>query len=291
MSEQPLEPGGIEEGPAPGPPTAEAPAERYGAAVQQLFDSDDVVREALRDKLVDITVQSLELRAEAATAFSGFYPSRIPEADRSKTTYFAPGDDLVELQTEQTNGALEQQRASGGGGRLRLYLTPALLEIIDTTDATDQRVGWIPLTVLLERLRDSVPLPPTDLISVCHAEGRADDLLEAITKPPTPHDQGIDKADRPPKPPEPPREEPNRPEVLTKIKELLAAMRTPETAPAFEVPARADQGTVREGLATFELRSGPADVCALEPLLGPGSRPVPPARATAGVASLAWATG
>src|SRR3954469_25986698 len=100
MSEEPLGPGGIEEGPAaPGPPTTEAPAERYGTAVQQLFDSSHVVREALRDKLGDITAQSLELRAEAATAFSGFYPSRIPAADRGKTTYFAPGDDLVELQT------------------------------------------------------------------------------------------------------------------------------------------------------------------------------------------------
>ncbi|MFI6100867.1 hypothetical protein ACIA8G_35405 [Lentzea sp. NPDC051213] len=264
MSEQPMEPGAIEEGPSvPGPPTVEAPVERYGAAVQQLFDSDHVVREALRDKLVDITAESLELRAEAATAFSGFYPGRISEVDRCKTTYFASGDDLFELQTVQTNGALEQQRASSEGGRLRLHLTPALLETIDTSDANDQRVGWVPLTVLLERLRDSVPLPPSDPLSVCHAEAQADDLLNAITTLSTPRDLGIDQAAGPPKPPksqDPPNDEPNWPEVLTKIKELLAAMRTPETAPAFEVPARADQSTVRKGLATFELRSGPADV-------------------------------
>ncbi|MEU6351024.1 hypothetical protein ABZ896_17065 [Streptomyces sp. NPDC047072] len=260
MSGQPLEPGGIEEGPGgAGPPTAEAPAERYGTAVRQLFDSDHVVREALSDKLVDITAQSLELRAEAATAFSGFYPGRIPEADRGMTTYFAPGDDLVELQTEQTNEALDQQRAAGGG-RLRLHLTPALLEIIDTSDANDQRVGRIPLTVLLERLRDSVPLPPADPVSVCHAEARADDLLKAITKPPAQHGEGTDQAVGTPIPPELPKCEPNQPKVLTKIEELLAVMRNPETAPAFEVPARADLGTVREGLATFELRSGPADV-------------------------------
>jgi hypothetical protein len=266
MSEQPLKPGDIEEGPAaPGPPTAEAPAERYGAAVQQLFDSDHIVREALRDSLVDVTAQSLELRAEAATAFSGFYPSRISAADREGITYLAPGDDLVELLTEQRNVTLQEQRAAPTSGRLRLHLTPELLELIDTTDANDERVGRISLDALLELVRGSVPLPPADPVSASHAEARADELLTAITAPPAgpvrPPQAGDEAAGPPvPKLPETPKDEPNRPEVLAKIKELLAAMRTPETAPAFEVPARADQGTVREGLSTFELRSGPADV-------------------------------
>ncbi|WP_203906794.1 hypothetical protein [Rhizocola hellebori] len=264
---------GIEEGPAvPAPPAVEAPAARYGAAVQQLFDSDHVVREALRDRLVDVTSRSLELRAEAAAAFSGFYPSRIPVADRERTTYLAPGDDLIVLQTEQTNLTLERQRAAPLAGRLRLHLTPELLDLIDKTDANDERVGRIPLAALLELLRGSVPLPSADPVSVCRAEARADDLLKAITetrpKPNTPGDEvkrNVDEATGPTHPPkskpsEPPKKEPNQPEVLTKIKELLAAMRTPETAPVFEVPSRADQGTVREGLATFELRSGPADV-------------------------------
>lgn len=272
MDEQPLEPGGIEDPAVPGPPAVEAPAERYGAAVQQLFDSDHVVREALRGKLVDVTSRSLELRTEAATAFSGFYPSRIPVADRERTTYLAPGDDLIVLQTEQMNVTLEQQRAAPIGGRLRLHLTPELLALIDKADANDERVGRIPLAALLELVRGSVPLPSAHPVSACHAESRADNLLKAITEtrrePSTPQGEprkSGDVASRPPqpskrKPPEPPKDEPNRPEVLAKIKELLAAMRTPETAPVFEVPSRGDQGTVREGLATFELRSGPADV-------------------------------
>jgi hypothetical protein len=149
-------------------------------------------------------------------------------------------------------------------------LTPKLLDLIDTTGANDERVGRIPLAALLELVRGSVPLPPTDPVSVCSAEARAGALLKAITDTPptagTPQDETSgDEASGPPQRAKPkswerPKDDPNRPEVLAKIKELLAAMRTPETAPAFEVPSRADPGTVREGLATFELRSGPADV-------------------------------
>ncbi|MHA7291351.1 hypothetical protein ACX80V_17145 [Arthrobacter sp. MDT3-24] len=248
-----------------GPPAAEAPAGRYGAAVQQLFDSDDIVREALRDRLVDVTAQSLDLRRKAATAFSGFYPSRISTADREGSSYLAPGDDLVELLTKQMNVTFQEQRAVPTAGRLRLHLSPKLLKLIDTTNANDQRVGHISLDALLKLVRGSVPLPPTDPVSASHAPARADELLTAITAPPAEPQAGDEAADPPA--PEPSKttktttkDEPNRPEVLAKIKELLAAMRTPETAPVFEVPARADQGTVREGLSTFELRSGPADV-------------------------------
>ena len=252
---------------APGLPAADAPAGRYGAAVQQLFDSDHIIREALRDRLVDVTAQSLDLRTKAATAFSGFYPSRISTADREGHSYLAPGDDLVELLTQQMNVRLQEQGAVPTAGRLRLHLTPELLKLIDTSNANDKIVGRISLDALLELMRGSVPLPPTDPVSASHAGARADELLTAITAPPAEPAEpqaGDEAADPPAREPskttKTTMDEPNRPEVLAKIKELLAAMRTPEAAPVFEVPARADQGTVREDLSTFELRSGPADV-------------------------------
>ena len=235
------------------------PAERYGAAVQQLFDSDHVVREALRDKLVDVTAQSLELRAEAATAFSGFYPSRIPAADRGKTTYFAPGDDLVELQTEQTNGSA---RATAGGGRRRPVTPPpdarpagnyryhrrerpaGRADPADRAPRAAARLGaaaagrsdiGVPRGGPSRRPAES-DHEASDTARRRHQSGRRATQTPGRAEPPT---RG--SAARRPEP-VPPQDEPNRAEVLAKIKELLAAMRTPETAPAFEVPARRRPG-------------------------------------------------
>ncbi|WP_199423134.1 hypothetical protein [Actinotalea solisilvae] len=251
-----------EGGAAPGPPTAE-PAARYRAAVHQLFDSEDVVRSALRDRLVDATSQSLQLRQEAATAFSGFYPSRVSAADREALTYLAPGDDLIGLLTQQIDDTLQERRDAPSAGRLRLHLTPRLRALLDTTDADDERAGRIALDAILEIVRGAEPLPPADPVAVSRAAARADELIAAITdgapQPAAPpRDDGAGRPAGPPGPPGPPVN--GFAEVAAKLEELLAAIRTPETAPAFEVPSRPDQGSVREGVSTFELRSGPADV-------------------------------
>lgn len=170
MGEKPLKPEDIVERPAvPGPAASEVLGGRYGADDQQLLDSDHVVRKAVRDRLIDVTTQCMELRAQAATPFSGSYPSRISAADREGLSDLAPSDDLVELETNQLEETLPEQRSVPAAGRLRQHFTPRLLEL---TDATDEMVGRISMDALPEQRDYRTAVATTETRRGVTAEGR-----------------------------------------------------------------------------------------------------------------------
>jgi hypothetical protein len=252
--------GDTQEPSEPLPPPGDG-AESYGAAVTQIFKSDHAIRTALSEGLNDRSSRSLLLRAAAEDAFATFTASRYTRVDRERSTYLTPADDLSNLLGEVMRQGLQAHRDAPEAGRLRLHLTPGVLARLDTTDASEDRLGRIPLRDLVALASGTAPLPPADPIAPCRAEKQADEILDAITSSPSNSPTGDGTATFLAGASDPSDTDGTaEPLVHDKIEELIESMRTPESPVAFNVAPRADMRDLQRSIATFELRSGPSDV-------------------------------
>lgn len=257
------------------------PEDALDRGISEIFRTDESVRESVATNLKERAVASQAVAEQAKAAFADFSPSRFSPAERDRTTYLAPGDDLVEVMRTTVTDGVDAMRESRTQPTLRLIVTDDLRALLNTGDSnsdnnngdggdgdtTSDTLGTIDVGKLYDYIAGK---PGTSFaegnepaFTACAAQFEAERLLAEIEGEPGDTPPAADRADG---------DEDTAPGgadgdaaaalAEEQVTQQMSTTTSPEGPLLFNVPQRSDQETRNKAVETFELRDGPSDVTA-----------------------------